>query len=169
MLNYNPETVSTDFDTSDILYFDEINIETILHIFRYEKPIGVILSMGGQIASNLAMKLKEAGIPVLGTDPSNIDRAENRRKFSSLLDSLSVSQPDWDELTNMNEALEFAEKYGYPVIIRPSYVLSGANMRVCSDNIQLKEFLEKAHISREYPTVISKFEIGAKEIEMDGV
>lgn len=125
--------------------------------------------MGGQIANNLAMKLKEAGIPILGTDPENIDKAEDRHKFSTLLDSISVDQPVWDELTSIEEALSFATKNGYPVIIRPSYVLSGANMRICSDDFQLREFLEKARISKEYPTVISKFEIGAKEIEMDGV
>lgn len=169
MLNYNPETVSTDFDTSDTLYFDEISLETILHIFSIEKPLWVIISMGGQIANNLAKKLKEAGIPILGTDPDNIDRAEDRRKFSSLLDTIGVEQPLWDQLTSFDEAMRFAEKSGYPVIIRPSYVLSGANMRVCSDAVQLKEFLDKAHISKEFPTVISRFEVGAKELEIDGV
>lgn len=169
MLNCNPETVSTDFDSSDMLYFEEISVETITEIFLKEKPTGVIIAMGWQIANNLAMKLYEAGIPILWTDPRNIDRAENRHTFSALLDSLGVDQPTWAELTNVDEALIFWEKYGYPVIIRPSYVLSGANMRICSDSIQLKEFLHKAHISREYPTVISKFEVWAKEIEIDGV
>jgi carbamoyl-phosphate synthase large subunit len=169
MLNFNPETVSTDFDTSDILYFEEINTETILEIFHHEKPIGVIISMGWQIANSLAMELKNAGIPILGTDPENIDRAEDRHKFSTLCDEIWVVQPVWDELINKDDALFFGEKYGYPVIIRPSYVLSGANMRVCGDAEQLSEFLSKATISSEYPTVISKFEVWAKEIEIDGV
>lgn len=169
MLNFNPETVSTDFDTSDILYFDEISVESITEIFHVEKPIWVIISMGGQIANNLAMKLKNAGIPVLGTDPENIDKAEDRHKFSTLCDNIGVIQPEWNELTNKDDALIFWKEFGYPVIIRPSYVLSWANMRVCADAVQLGEFLEKSTISKEYPTVISKFEVGAKEIEIDGV
>ncbi|GAB0174595.1 MAG: carbamoyl-phosphate synthase (glutamine-hydrolyzing) large subunit [Candidatus Altimarinota bacterium] len=169
MLNFNPETVSTDFDVSDRLYFDEISVESISEIYHSEKPIGVIVSMGGQIANNLAMKLKDFGIPVLGTSPENIDRAEDGHKFSTLCDQIGVVQPTWSELTTKDEATMFGEKYGYPVIIRPSYVLSGANMRVCADSVQLSEFLEKATISKDYPTVISKFEIGAKEIEIDGV
>ncbi len=170
MINYNPETVSTDFDSSDRLYFDEISLERVLEIYEAEKPLGIIVSMGGQIANNLALKLANAGINVLWTSPNNIDRAEDRNKFSSLLDTIWVGQPLWAELTSLEEALEFAQKNGYPVIIRPSYVLSGANMRVCSDEIQLKRFLTSiAHISKEHPSVISKFEIGAKEIEVDGV
>ncbi len=169
MLNFNPETVSTDFDTSDILYFEEINLETIRAIFDRENPIGVIIAMGGQIANNLATRLKNAHIPVIGTDPDDIDSAENRHAFSSLLDSIDVEQPLWAELTTKEEALLFAEKHEYPVIIRPSYVLSGANMRVCADRRQLEIFLDTLVVSREFPTVISKFEMNAKEIEIDGV
>lgn len=169
MLNYNPETVSTDFDTSDILYFDEINVETILHIIEEESVSGVIISMGGQIANNLAMELEKAWVNILGTTPGNIDRAEDRKKFSSLLDSIWVVQPLWAELTSSDAALEFAWRVGYPVIIRPSYVLSGANMRICIDEVQLREFLETVEISEAFPTVISKFEVGAKEVEIDGV
>lgn len=170
IVNYNPETVSTDFDSSDRLYFDEISLERVLDIYETEKPIGVIVSMGGQIANNLALKLENAGVHVLWSSPKNIDRAEDRNKFSSLLDTLWVGQPLWAELTSLDEALNFAEKNGYPVIIRPSYVLSGANMRVCSDERQLTRFLTSiAKISVEHPSVISKFELGAKEIEVDWV
>jgi len=170
MINFNPETVSTDFDSSDVLYFEEISLERILHIYHFEEALGVIVSMGGQIANNLANKLEKAGVKVLGTKPKDIDAAEDRNKFSALLDKIGVDQPVWAELISKKEALEFGKKYGYPVIIRPSYVLSGANMRVCSNEKQLEKFLEKmAHISQEYPSVISKFEIGAKEIEIDGV
>lgn len=125
--------------------------------------------MGGQIANNLATRLKNAHIPVIGTDPDDIDSAENRHAFSSLLDSIDVEQPLWAELTTKEEALLFAEKHEYPVIIRPSYVLSGANMRVCADRRQLEIFLDTLVVSREFPTVISKFEMNAKEIEIDGV
>lgn len=169
MLNYNPETVSTDYDISDILYFDEISIESVLALFAREKPIGVIISMGWQRANTLALALKHLWIRVLGTDPSDIDRAEDRHKFSSLLDTLHIDQPRWAELTSLHDALAFAEEQWYPVIIRPSYVLSGANMRLCNDQEQLTRFLETSHISEEYPTVISKFEVGAKEIEIDWV
>lgn len=170
MINFNPETVSTDFDSSDGLYFDEISLEKVLDIYEIEKPLGVIISMGWQIANNLANKLKEAGVNILGTKPEDIDKAEDRNKFSSLLDNIGVGQPIWAELTSNKEALKFGKENGYPVIIRPSYVLSGANMRVCSNEKQLKKFLEKvAHISTEFPSVISKFEIWAKEIEIDGV
>lgn len=170
IINYNPETVSTDFDSSDRLYFDEISLERVLDIYETEKPIGVIVSMGGQIANNLALKLEKAGVNILWTSPKNIDRAEDRNKFSSLLDTIWVGQPLWAELTSLEEALDFAQTNGYPVIIRPSYVLSGANMRVCSDERQLKRFLTNiATISKEHPSVISKFELGAKEIEVDWV
>jgi carbamoyl-phosphate synthase large subunit len=170
MLNFNPETVSTDFDSSDILYFDEISLERIQDIYEWEKPIGVIISMGGQIGNNLATKLQDNGIHIIGTNPKDIYIAEDRKKFSKLLDSISVEQPKWAELTNLKQAEKFWEKHGYPVIIRPSYILSGANMRVCIDKQQLKNFLTNVtHISKEHPTVISKFEIGAKEIEVDGV
>jgi len=170
MVNFNPETVSTDFDSSDGLYFDEISLEKVLDIYELEKPLGVIISMGWQIANNLANDLEKAGVNVLGTSPKNIDKAEDRNKFSSLLDTIWVGQPLWAELTSSKEALKFAKEHGYPVIIRPSYVLSGANMRVCASEKQLKKFLEKvAHISTDHPSVISKFEIWAKEIEIDGV
>ena len=170
MINFNPETVSTDFDSSDKLYFDEISLENVLDIYEKEKPMWVIISMGWQIANNLAEKLHEAWVKVLGTKPQDIDRAEDRNKFSSLLDRLWVWQPVWDELTSNKEALRFGKDYGYPVIIRPSYVLSGANMRVCSNEKQLEKFLKKvAHISSDFPSVISKFEVWAKEIEIDWV
>ncbi len=170
MLNFNPETVSTDFDSCNRLYFDEINLERILDIYEREKPLWVVVSMGGQIAQNLAMALKENGVNILWTSPNDIDKAEDRNKFSQLLDNIEVEQPKWAELTSLDEALDFWKTYGYPVIIRPSYVLSGANMRVCSDQEQLSHFLSNvAHISKEHPTVISKFSVGVKEIEVDGV
>lgn len=170
MLNFNPETVSTDFDSSDKLYFEEISLEKVLDIYEIEKASGVIISMGWQIANNLANKLEKAGVNVMGTHPKNIDRAEDRNKFSSILDTLWVDQPAWAELTSTKEAFAFGKKHGYPVIIRPSYVLSGANMQVCTSEKQLKKFLEKiAHISVEFPSVISRFETWAKEIEIDGV
>ncbi len=170
IINFNPETVSTDFDSSDRLYFDEITLERVLDIYEKEKPLWVIVSVGGQIANNLAMKLKKAGVNVLWTSTDDIDRAEDRNKFSKLLDKIGVSQPDWAMLSSLGEAKKFAIKHWYPVIIRPSYVLSGANMRVCSDEKQLTSFLTNmAHISKEHPSVISKFEMGAKEIEVDGV
>jgi carbamoyl-phosphate synthase large subunit len=170
MLNFNPETVSTDFDSSDVLYFDEISLEKVLDIYELEKPMGVIVSMGGQIANNLANKLKEHGVNILGTKPEDIDKAEDRNKFSTLLDTIGVGQPLWAELTDTKDALKFGKEHGYPLIIRPSYVLSGANMRVCSSEKQLKKFLDKvARISSDHPSVISKFEMGAKEIEIDGV
>ena len=170
ILNYNPETVSTDYDSSDKLYFDEVSLERVLDIYDYEKVAWVIISMGGQIANNLANALHAAWVKILGTHPKNIDRAEDRNKFSAILDTLWVDQPKWQELTSEGEALEFAESQGYPVIIRPSYVLSWANMQVCSDKKQLKKYITTiAHISTEYPSVISKFELWAKEIEIDGV
>lgn len=170
IINFNPETVSTDFDSSDRLYFDEISLERVIDIYEQEKPLWVIVSVGGQIANNLAVKLKQAGINVLGTSTDDIDRAEDRNKFSKLLDKIDVEQPKWDMLSSLSEAKKFAHTHGYPVIIRPSYVLSGANMRVCSDEKQLTAFLTNiAHISKEHPSVISKFEQGAKEIEVDGV
>ncbi len=170
MINFNPETVSTDFDSSDKLYFDEISLEKVLDVYEREKASGVIISMGWQIANNLAESLHKVGVKILGTKPQDIDRAEDRNKFSSLLDTLWVGQPLWGELTSKKEALKFWKKHWYPVIIRPSYVLSGANMRVCSNEKQLEKFLGKiAHISTEFPSVISKFEVWAKEIEIDGV
>ncbi len=170
MLNHNPETVSTDYDMCDSLYFDEINVERLKDICTVEQPDGVIINMGGQVANNIATKLKAAGIPVMGTDPDNIDRAEDRNKFSALLDRIDVDQPEWTESTSLKKSLQFAKKVGYPVIVRPSYVLSGAAMRICYTDKELTNFLGKAaDISKEHPVVVSKFEEGAKEIEIDAV
>jgi len=170
MLNYNPETVSTDYDICDKLYFDEISLEKVLDIYKQEKPDGVIISMGGQIPNNLALELEENGIKILGTHAKNIDQAENRNKFSALLDKLKVNQPVWSEVTSFKDAVKFANKVSYPVLIRPSYVLSGAAMRVCTDDDMLTNFLEKAaKINKKYPVVISKFEENCKEIEFDAV
>lgn len=170
MLNYNPETVSTDYDMCDSLYFDEINVERLRDICLLENPDGVIISMGGQIANNIATKLQAAGIPVMGTNPKNIDRAEDRNKFSAMLDTLGIDQPEWTESSSVEKSITFAKKVGYPVIVRPSYVLSGAAMRICHSDEQLSAFLKKAaEISKEHPVVVSKFEEGAKEIEIDAV
>lgn len=170
MLNYNPETVSTDYDEFDMLIFDEINLETVVEIFIKLSPIGTIVSMGGQIPNNLVVSLNEAKIPILGTSPESIDMAENRRKFSDLLDKIDVDQPIWQELTSMEQAFKFSDKVGYPVLVRPSYVLSGAAMAVASNNLELEEYLNKAiEISPDHPTVISKFYENAKEIEFDAV
>lgn len=170
MINYNPETVSTDYDICDKLYFDELSFEALSAIYEKEKPIGVIISMGGQIPNNLAMKCWRNGIRVLGTSPESIDNAEDRYKFSKLLDNLGVDQPKWRELTNIAEAVKFGNKVGYPVLVRPSYVLSGAAMNVAYDDMNLEKFLHSAaKVSKEYPVVISKFITGAKEIEIDAV
>lgn len=170
VLNFNPETVSTDFETSDKLYFEEISLEKILDIYEIEKFFGVIVSVWWQIANNLALDLKNAWINVLWTNPDDIDRAEDRNKFSALLDSIWVDQPKWAELISIKEANNFAKNVEYPVLIRPSYVLSWANMKVCTDEEQLKNFLEKVwNISKDHPAVISKFEVWAKEIEIDWV
>lgn len=170
MLNYNPETVSTDYDQSDFLFFDEISLETVLEIYRKMKPLGVIISVGGQIPNNLVMHLEKAGIKILGTSAENIDRAENRQKFSNLLDKLNIDQPEWKELKSKKEAIKFAHDVEYPVLVRPSYVLSGAAMAVASNDEELEKYLNKAvTISPEFPTVISKFLENAKEIEMDAV
>ncbi len=170
MINYNPETVSTDYDEFDKLFFDEIRLETVLEICEKVNPLGVIVSMGGQIPNNLAFKLHKAGVKILGTSPQSIDMAENRHKFSSLLDELHIDQPRWKELTSPEQAEAFANQAGYPVLVRPSYVLSGAAMAVASDNEELGRFLQKAvDVSPEYPIVISKFLENAKEIEMDAV
>lgn len=170
MLNYNPETVSTDYDQVDILIFDEINKETVLEIMERLSPEGVIISMGGQISNNLAIPLKEAGVTILGTDPQSIDQAENRHKFSLLLDELDISQPVWKELTSIDDAFAFAREVGYPVLVRPSYVLSGAAMAVASNDEELKRYLNRAvKLSPQFPTVISKFLLNAKEIEFDAV
>ncbi len=170
MINYNPETVSTDYDICDKLYFDELTFERVMDIYEKENPLGVIVSMGGQIPNNLAMKFHNNNIRVLGTDPESIDNAENRHKFSKLLDKHSIEQPSWKELTNTEEAKKFAEKVGFPVLIRPSYVLSGAAMSVVFNEHDLEEFISKAsEVNREHPVVISKFVMGAKEIEIDAV
>ncbi|HRU46358.1 MAG TPA: carbamoyl-phosphate synthase (glutamine-hydrolyzing) large subunit [Candidatus Marinimicrobia bacterium] len=170
MLNYNPETVSTDYDESDFLIFDEISFENVVEIYAKFSALGVIVSMGGQIPNNLALKLHHANVRILGTSPESIDRAENRRKFSDLLDKLNVDQPIWKEITSVELAKEFAHEHGYPVLIRPSYVLSGAAMAVASNDEELVQYLQRAvKISPEYPTVISKFLENAKEIECDAV
>jgi carbamoyl-phosphate synthase large subunit len=170
LLNYNPETVSTDYNECDKLYFDEISLETVLNIYRKEKSMGVILSMGGQIPNNLAMELHEAGVKVLGTSPVSIDASENRHKFSRLLDRLGIEQPEWQELVNAGDARSFADKVGYPVIVRPSYVLSGAAMSVACNDEGLMDLLKKAvEVSPLHPVVISKFVENAKELEIDSV
>ncbi len=170
MINYNPETVSTDYDTSDRLYFEELSLERVLDITDFEKPQGVIVSTGGQIPNNLALKLEKNKIRILGTTPENIDRAEDRHVFSKLLDSLGIDQPDWAELTTLAAALQTAEKLGYPVLVRPSYVLSGAAMAVSMDKTSLVKYLKRAvDISSDHPVVISKFIENAREIEIDGV
>ena len=170
MINYNPETVSTDYDICDKLYFEQLTFERVLDIYDKENPAGVIVSMGGQIPNNLAMKLHGAGIKILGTSPVQIDNAENRHKFSQILDRIDVDQPDWEELTSLEEAKEFAKKVEYPVLIRPSYVLSGAAMSIVVNDDELEEFLKKAaEISRDHPVVISKFIMDAREIEVDAV
>ena len=170
MINYNPETVSTDYDICDKLYFDELTFERVLDICEKENPLGAIVSMGGQIPNTLALPLHNAGVPILGTSPLNIDNAEDRHKFSQLLDKLEVDQPEWKELTSIKETEEFANKVGYPVLIRPSYVLSGAAMSIVLSKDELKKYLKKAsEVSKEHPVVISKFITGAKEIEIDAV
>ncbi len=170
MLNCNPETVSTDYDECDRLYFDEISFETVLEIQHKESLYGMVVSVGGQTANNLALRCQQAGLRILGTRPEDIDRAEDRHKFSSLCDELEIHQPPWDEVTSFAAGVAFAEKVGYPVLVRPSYVLSGAAMAVAEDEEDLQEVLERAaEVSPEHPTVISKFITGAKEIELDAV
>jgi carbamoyl-phosphate synthase large subunit len=170
MVNYNPETVSTDYDVSDKLYFEELTLERILDIYEKENPSGLIASVGGQIPNNLAMKLAHSGIKLLGTTAEDIDLAEDRSKFSELLDRLCIPQPSWSKLASIEGAKLFAEKIGYPVIVRPSYVLSGSAMRVAYDEATLDDFLKlAAKVSRDHPVVISKFVEGAKEVEADGV
>lgn len=170
MINYNPETVSTDYDICDKLYFEELTLERILDIYEKEKPLGIIIAMGGQIPNNLALRFSQANIKVLGTDPLNIDTAEDRHKFSSLLDKLQIDQPAWEELTSIEEAENFAEKVGYPVLIRPSYILSGAAMSIALNKRELTKYLKKAsNVSKDYPVVVSKFIENGKEIEADAV
>jgi len=170
MINYNPETVSTDYDTCDRLYFEELSFERTLDIAELEQPYGVVVSTGGQIPNNLAMRLYRQNIPILGTSPVYIDEAENRYKFSEMLDKIGVDQPEWRELTNLDAIYEFTEKVDFPVLIRPSYVLSGAAMNVVSNKKELEHFLNLAtEVSKQFPVVVSKFIEGAKEIEMDAV
>ena len=170
MINYNPETVSTDYDMCDRLYFDELSFERVLDVIDLEQPRGVIVSVGGQIPNNLAMKLYRQSVPVLGTSPVSIDRAENRNKFSHMLDMLGIDQPAWQELTSLDDVKAFIQKVGYPVLVRPSYVLSGAAMNVCYDEEELEEFLRMAaKVSKEYPVVVSQFLQNTKEIEFDAV
>ncbi|HYR91596.1 MAG TPA: carbamoyl-phosphate synthase (glutamine-hydrolyzing) large subunit [Terriglobia bacterium] len=170
VVNCNPETVSTDYNECDTLYFEELRLETILAVWKKEKPIGIVISMGGQIPNNLALQLHSAGIPILGTSAKSIDTAEDRHKFSALLDELRIEQPEWRELINVDDARTFARRVGYPVLVRPSYVLSGAAMAVASNDVELERFLNKAnHVSREHPVVMSKFVENAKELEIDAV
>ena len=170
MINYNPETVSTDYDVCDRLYFDELSFERVLDVIDLEQPRGVIVSVGGQIPNNLAMKLYRQAVPVLGTSPISIDRAENRNKFSAMLDQLGIDQPAWQELTSLDDVKDFVKKVGYPVLVRPSYVLSGAAMNVCYDQEELERFLQMAsEVSKEYPVVVSQFMQETKEIEFDAV
>ena len=170
MINYNPETVSTDYDMCDRLYFDELSFERVLDVIDLESPRGVIVSVGGQIPNNLAMKLHRQSVPILGTSPVNIDRAENRGKFSAMLDKLGIDQPKWSALTSMEDVQNFIDEVGYPVLVRPSYVLSGAAMNVCHNDDELRRFLEAAsEVSKEYPVVISQFMTETNEIEFDGV
>lgn len=169
MINSNPETVSTDFDESDKLFFEELSLETVLEIYRKEKPFGLIISMGGQIPNNLAMDLNKNKVKILGTKVESIDSAEDRNKFSSLLDSINVSQPTWIELTSFTKAKAFAEKTGFPVLVRPSYVLSGSGMAVVFNEKELEDFLKNSVLSKEHPAVLSKFLVNAREIEIDGV
>ncbi len=170
MINYNPETVSTDYDMCDRLYFDELSFERVLDVIDLEQPNGVIVSVGGQIPNNLAMKLHRQSVPILGTSPISIDRAENRHKFSAMLDQLGIDQPAWKELTSIEDMEEFVAKVGYPVLVRPSYVLSGAAMNVCYNEDELKEFLQMAkEVSKEFPVVVSQFMLDTKEIEFDAV
>ena len=170
MINYNPETVSTDYDMCDRLYFDELSFERVLDVIDLENPRGVIVSVGGQIPNNLAMKLYRQDVPILGTSPVNIDRAENRDKFSAMLDKLGIDQPAWRALTSLDDIKEFVSEVGYPVLVRPSYVLSGAAMNVCYSDEELERFLNMAtEVSQDYPVVVSQFMQDTKEIEFDAV
>jgi carbamoyl-phosphate synthase large subunit len=171
MLNHNPETVSTDYDICDRLYFDEISLETVLDLAQHERPDGVVVSMGGQIANNLALALARAGVPVLGTRAESIDRAEDRAKFSALLDELGIDQPRWAHVTDTADADRIVQQLGgFPVLVRPSYVLSGAAMAVAHEPAELRRILARAaDVSREHPVVVSKFETHAREVEIDAV
>ena len=170
MINYNPETVSTDYDVCDRLYFDELTFERVLDIIEKENPHGVIVSTGGQIPNNLALRLDSQGVHILGTSAASIDNAEDRDKFSAMLDRIGVDQPEWRALTSMKDIAAFIDKVGFPVLVRPSYVLSGAAMNVCSNNDELNRFLKlAANVSQKHPVVVSRFIEHSKEIEMDAV
>ena len=170
MINYNPETVSTDYDMCDRLYFDELTFERVMDIYELERPHGMIVSVGGQIPNNLAMRLDASGVNLLGTSAKSIDNAEDRNKFSSIVDKLSIDQPRWKELTTMADIYKFVEDVGFPVLVRPSYVLSGAAMNVCSNTNELEQFLKlAANVSKKHPVVVSEFIQDAKEIEFDAV
>ena len=170
MINYNPETVSTDYDMCDRLYFDELSLERVLDIIDLEQPRGVIVSVGGQIPNNLAMRLHNYGVPILGTSPTDIDRAENRDKFSAMLDRLGIDQPAWRALTSFDDIKSFVDQVGFPVLVRPSYVLSGAAMNVCYSFDELERFLQMAtEVSKDFPVVVSQFMQDTKEIEFDAV
>ncbi|HZK04200.1 MAG TPA: carbamoyl-phosphate synthase (glutamine-hydrolyzing) large subunit [Bacteroidaceae bacterium] len=170
MINFNPETVSTDYDVCDRLYFDELSLERVMDIVELESPYGVIVSTGGQIPNNLAIRLDNMKVPILGTSAYYIDNAEDREKFSAMLDRIGVDQPEWRELTSMDDIKKFIEKVGFPVLVRPSYVLSGAAMNVCSNEEELERFLNLAsNVSKQHPVVVSRFIEGAKEVEMDAV
>ena len=170
MINHNPETVSTDYDICNRLYFDELTLERVLDVIDLEQPHGTIVSVGGQIPNNLAMKLYKQGVPILGTSPVDIDRAENRDKFSAMLDKLGVAQPAWRALTSLDDIKDFVNEVGFPVLVRPSYVLSGAAMNVCYDYEELERFLKMAtEVSKDYPVVVSQFMQETKEIEFDAV
>ena len=170
MINYNPETVSTDYDMCDRLYFDELTFERVMDILELENPHGVIVSTGGQIPNNLAMRLDAQQVPILGTSAKSIDNAEDRDKFSAMLDRIGVDQPEWSALTSMDDINQFVSKVGFPVLVRPSYVLSGAAMNVCSNQEELERFLQlAANVSQKHPVVVSQFIEHAKEVEMDAV
>ena len=170
VVNYNPETVSTDYDVSDRLYFEELSLERVLDIYEQEQAWGLVVSVGGQIPQNLAKPLHDRGARVLGTSPDDIDRAEDRHKFSSLLDDLGVDQPPWRELQSVKDAQAFAAEVEYPVLVRPSFVLSGAAMKVATSDSELAAFLgDAADVSPDHPVVVSKFIRNAKEIEFDAV
>ncbi|MBQ2856288.1 MAG: carbamoyl-phosphate synthase large subunit, partial [Bacteroidaceae bacterium] len=170
MINYNPETVSTDYDICDRLYFDELTFERVLDILELENPHGVIVSTGGQIPNNLALRLDAQGVKILGTSAESIDRAEDRDKFSAMLDAIGVDQPEWRALTSLEDIQEFVQEVGFPVLVRPSYVLSGAAMHVCSNGEELARFLSlAADVSKQHPVVVSRFIEHAKEVEMDAV
>src|SRR5258708_4310906 len=170
VINCNPETVSTDYDISDRLYFEELTFERIADIYEFENPRGIIVSVGGQTPNNRAQSLHKYGATILGTSPVDIDRAEDRNKFSSLLDRLKIKQPAWQAFSTLETLEKFVEKIGFPVVIRPSYVLSGSAMNVCYSKEDLEKYLEEAtKISSEYPVTISKFFNKAMEIELDAI